>query len=529
MDKVRAILHSGDQQKIRALFAFEKTIAPEKLVLKFQIWSRWFFPKFFPSSDAPFHDEMDLKRARLYLGKIDEFLNIAFRGSAKTTRAKLFRAFVIANDTTHHRRYLRVLSKDIGNAKQSVTDVYNMLISRRVKDIYPEIFEKTEAKREETMASFTTATGVKMIADTIGTDQRGALQDESRPDFDWYDDFETRLSLFSAVTTHKIWANMEEARNGLAKGGGSEYTCNYISERGNVHKLVTRLDPQNKLIVPIIDKGVPAWDRYTYEDIEKLRKSVDDYEGEYLCKPSATKDVYFDRESIEQQVPLTPIDEVAGLRIFKRYQPANRVAAGFDVAGGLGLDSSTSVFLDLDTLPIQVIATYRNNEVKPDAFAHVIAQQGKRFGECYVAPEKNYGSTLDILKTIYTTSQIHKTQRSTAKISFTPSTEYGWHTNSATKPAMLADLAHALENGLIALNDPDLIAEARSYTTGDLMDKETDPRLTTRHFDLLMACAIAYSVRNHVKHKSRIPSRQDPWLLKAYRQKQQKTKKNPAR
>src|SRR3990167_4216111 len=132
-----------------------------------------------------------------------------------------------------------------------------MLISKRVKDLYPEVFQKTEAKREETMASFTTATGVKMRADTVGTDQRGDIQDESRPDFTWYDDIETRLSLTSAVTTHKIWQNMEEARTGLSKDGGSIYTANYISERGNVHKLIQKIS--NKIIIPIEENGEPTW------------------------------------------------------------------------------------------------------------------------------------------------------------------------------------------------------------------------------------------------------------------------------
>ena len=85
------------------------------------------------------------------------------------------------------------------------------------------------------------------------------------------------------------------------------------------------------------------------------------------------------------------------------------------------------------------------------------------------------------------------------KIKFVNATEYGWETNVATKNTMLQALSRAIENGHIELNDPDLIAEARGYTTGDIMDKDIDPRLTTRHFDLLMACAIALSLNSFVK------------------------------
>lgn len=505
------ILKSNDKRKIRALFAFD-TKTPDKLIRKkFIIWSRYFFPKFFQSADASFHRQIEDGNIGVYLHG-DSFLNIGFRGSAKTTRTKLFIAFAIANDKEHFRKYFKVNSKELENARQSVTDVYNMLISRRVKALYPEIFEKTEAKREERMSSFTTATGIKMTSDSIGTDQRGDIQDESRPDFLWFDDFETKLSLMSAPTTFKIWQNMEEARNGLAKGGAIIYTCNYLSERGNVHKLYKRID--NKINIPIKENGEPTWSRYTKEEVAKIEHDTEDFAGEYLGKPEYSKDVYFERGAVERQESKDPIDEVAGLKIFVKYDPSHRIASGHDVGGGVGLDHSTSVFIDFDILPAQVIATYKNNEIKPDVFAHEVSRQGKKFGENYVGVEKNYGSTLDILKTIYPADKIHKTQRNTGKIKFVAPLEYGWETNAQTKPKMLADFAQAIKDGLVSLNDKDLIQETLEYTLGDLLDPEVDPRITTRHFDLLMAACIAWEMQPFVKKPDPEPP-WDTWLEKA--------------
>lgn len=515
--EIKNILENGSASQVRALFEFTKDTQQELVLKKFYLWSRYFFPRYFQSPDAPHHKVGDMHRVRIYLGYDPVFLNIAYRGDAKTTRAKLFRAFVIANDTSHFRRYMRVLSKDPDNAKQTITDIYNMLISPRVKALYPEIFEKTEAKREERMGGFTTSTGIKMIAESVGVDQRGAVQEEARPDFDWYDDFETRLSLYSAVITHKIWQNMEEAKTGLAKGGVSEYTCNYISERGNVHKLVLRTEQRYKMIVPIgvkkAGKWIPTWSRYSHDDIAYMEKHEDEFDGERMCKPSASKDVYFARDAVDKQtewnivngvkqpVYKEPIEEINGLKFWKKFRPENRTGSGSDVGGGVGLDSSTNVVIDYDCVPAQVIATYKNNEIKPDAHAHVLAKQNKSyFGACYTAIEKNFGSTNDIFKTLYPSGMIHKTQRSENKIKFVGAVEYGWETNSSTKGQMLADLDKAIEDGLLDLNDPDLIEEARSYTTADLMESQSiDPRLTTRHFDLLMACAIAWHVRNFVK------------------------------
>lgn len=498
---LKDILESKDWILIKSLFSFRDE-SNEMVVAKFNLWARYFFPKYFSSEDAPFHKEMDLYNLKAYRGELTSFVNIQFRGSGKTVRTKLFLAFCICNDLEHSRKYIKVLSQDGNNSKQIVTDVYNMLVQPEVIRLYPEIFRKTNQKREETMSSFTTATGVKIISDTVGTSQRGAIQEDARPDLIWFEDIEDRLTLRSAVKTKAIFDNMEEARTGLAKGGSCIYTCNYISERGNVHILVTKKSFNKEvLIVPIIKGGIPTWNRFTVEEIDQMRIDDDDFEGERLCQPSASKDVMFDREMIDKMEKRQPIRSVAGFNIYKTYDASHRYASGHDVAGGVGLDSSTSVFIDFDTIPAQVVATYANNEIKPDTFGDEIKRQAEYFGECLVAPEKNnHGhATIGRLKQIYPTRKIHATQKKETRIERDGEpTEYGWHTNALTKPKMMFDLVKASDNGLIALNCPDLIAEARGYSRNDLMDADIDPRLTTRHFDLLMACAIAWQMKDFV-------------------------------
>jgi hypothetical protein len=151
------------------------------------------------------------------------------------------------------------------NSGQSVTDIYNMLVNPKIVSVYNDTFEKTVFKREERRDSFTTKSGIKVLADIVGTGQRGAKQEEARPDFIWFNDFETRKTLRSAVITRSIWDNMEEARTGLEYGGSCVYTCNYVSEVGNVHRLVTENLGKHKkvLIIPIMKNGASTWERYT--------------------------------------------------------------------------------------------------------------------------------------------------------------------------------------------------------------------------------------------------------------------------
>lgn len=491
------IIEKGDRKEMRSLFGFDSTDTDAEVLVKFAVWSRYFYPQYFKHKDAPFHKDIDTNNLKIYRGTIRAFVNIVFRGGAKTTRTKLFFAFVIANDKEHKRKYFKVLTKDTSNAKQIVTDIYNMLITPRVAYFYPEVFQKTIEKREETMSAFSTTTGVKVRAGTVGTDQRGDIQEDARPDVIWMDDFETRKTLRSAVETQAIHDNMEEARTGLSKDGGVIYTCNYISERGNVHRLAQEAQGRVVMTVPIKFGDKPMWDAYTMEEIHAIEANADDFAGEYMCEPSAGADVFFDRTKLDEQHKRTPVRDVAGFKLYYPYDASHRYGSGHDVSGGVGLDSSTSVFIDFSTTPSRVVATFKNNTIKPDTFGDEIKSEADRYGACIVAVENNnHGhATLGRLKQIY--DNLYFTEQKETRAGLPPRTRtYGWNTNGASKPKMLFALKKAVEDGHLELSDPDLIAELRSYSRDDLMDKDEDPRLTTRHFDLLMSCAIAYQLKD---------------------------------
>lgn len=500
MDKIQEILDSNDVALQKALFLFDSTDSDEAVLVKFNLWGRFFFNQYFKVKDADFHKKIDENNLKIYRGKLKVFVDLAFRGASKTTRTKLFIAFCIANDSEKTKKYIKILSHDITNCRQFTTDVYNMLIDPRVRAMYPEIFEKTDTKREETMGSFTTATGIKMLSDTVGSSQRGAIQEDSRPDIIIFDDFETRETLRSAVKTRAIWDNMQEARDGLAYNGGSIYLGNYISEMGNVHRLVEANDKAKcVLIIPILENGELTWPaRYTVEDVEYLRKTADDFEGEYLCKPSASMDIYFDREMLDKMELRLPVREIAGFKMFREYNPSHRYGLGADVAGGVGLDSSTSVIIDFDTIPAQVVGTYKSNTIQPEAHGDEIADEAFRFGDCITAIENNKYDQA-VLKAKQRGVNLYKTGGSELKSGYKPALTYGWNTNSLTKSKMFSALKKAVEDGLIALNDKDLIQEAKSYSRNDLIDREEDARLTTRHFDLLTACAIAWQMKDHAE------------------------------
>ncbi len=197
---------------------------------------------------------------------------------------------------------------------------------------------------------------------------------------------------------------------------------------------------------------------------------------------------------------LNPIKDIAGFKIYKEYNALHRYGSGHDVAGGVGLDSSTSVFIDFDTIPAQVVATFHSNTIDPEAFGDEIYSEGARYGLPIQAIENNKYEQA-ILKAKQLGSNLYTTGGSEIKPGHRPALKYGWNTNSLTKSKMFSGLREAIESGLLALNDKDLIEEAKSWTRNDLIDKEPDPRLVTRHFDLLVACAIAWQMKDLARPK----------------------------
>lgn len=504
--EIQEIIQSDNKEAKLALFRFSLEETNERIIFKFNLWGRYCLPQYFKDEDADFHNDINSGNLDAYRGAIDSFVDVAFRGAGKDVKTKLFIPFCILNDKENYRRFYKILTEDIGNAKQIVTDIYNILVNPRIVALYPNTFEKTIFKREETMTAFTTAKGIKVMADTVGVEQRGAIQEEARPDFIWFNDFESRNTLRSAVKTRTIWDNMEEARTGLNKGGSCIYTCNYISEMGSVHRIITEKQSDRKriLIVPIMKDSVPTWKRYTKEDINQMRIDDDDFEGERMCRPNASKDIFFDRDRLDRMEVKQPIQEIAGFKIYKKYDPSHRYGGGGDVAGGVGLDSSTSVFIDFSTYPAQVVGTFYSNTIAPEAFGDEMYNESNNFGGCIIGIENNIFDQC-VLKAKQLGANLYKSIKGqTVKVLTAPSTAYtyGWNTNPLAKSKMFADLKKAVTDGLIDLNDKDLIQEAKSYTRNELIDNAPDPRdvsNSTRHFDLLTACCIAWQMKDHAE------------------------------
>lgn len=243
-------------------------------------------------------------------------------------------------------------------------------------------------------------------------------------------------------------------------------------------------------------------DYYTPEEFELIKSEFTDKRlipAEYPANPDeaflSSGNRFFDPTVIQSLTVGTPT-QIGNTRIFEEYKAGHRYALGADVSEGVGRHNSTIVVIDFDGSSIvdgrivhkpKVVATYINNQIAPDIFAHEIKALGNRYGACVACPERNnHGfTTLAILKDIY--YNVYKDEQE----------KLGWHTNVASKPRMLHELRSAVQDGHLDIMDEAIKGELLSYPQQDLNVARVDEfDEAGGHFDLTIALAIAWQMRS---------------------------------
>jgi len=246
-----------------------------------------------------------------------------------------------------------------------------------------------------------------------------------------------------------------------------------------------------------------------YELEKKIQKKM--MCQEYPCTPdeaflsSGTK--WFTKESLEFQVNNLMEGNKEGefTTIFEEYKLGKIYAIGCDIAEGVGQDSNTIVVMNFSENIPYVVAIYKNNHIAPDVFAYEIKNLAIRYGSCIVGIERNnHGiTTIDTIKHIY--SYLYKEIR-TNKQRDEQTEKLGWHTNFSTKTKMMSQLKTALNDEAINIISKELLQEIRTYDQNDLSVTRFNPD-QTKHWDLLIALAICYQMRNNIRRNgSSIPT-----------------------
>lgn len=222
-------------------------------------------------------------------------------------------------------------------------------------------------------------------------------------------------------------------------------------------------------------------------------------------------DKLFDSEKLSLQKKYEPIEEYNNFRIWKPYILGHKYGIGCDVAEGISRDSSTIVVWDFTTPRPRVVAEYANNLIAPDIFAFDIKNIAEKYEYPLIAIERNnHGyTTLSKLREIYPDRHIYEHTDS----------KFGWQTNLVTKPKMMYDLNTAINENLVKMSSGRIISEMRRYDKEELREVKNRGE-TTQHFDLLVAAAIGFQMKNESSKREHTTSQSSPqWITSKWNRK----------
>ena len=521
-----------NKEQIDFLFNPDTPTAVRKYAceLSFPAFISYYFSDFFTYQFAPFHYQFFDDCQDLASGKIKRAAWIGFRECAKTSIAKLFLVWLIVYKK---KKYINVDSYDKENSERLLFDVVlSLQTNQRLINDFGQVYNRKRTDDEATIrrvSNFITNNGVRVEAHSTQESIRGRVHLAQRPDFILFDDIETSKTSDSRPTTEKIIDHVDEAKTGLSVDGCELYLGNYIIEEGVVGYVMRSIENSAGRVrfIPVVNKlDEIAWtDKYVHTDAEALEENKNRtkekqvvsleakkrelnaggrrvYEVEMLEDPIAAGSPFFDRKVIDRLITLsTKADEdKAGFLLWAKYNPSHRYAIGADTSMGGGRDSNTSLLIDFSTIPARHVGTYENNLIAPDIFAHELKREGNMFGTCLLAPESNAesgGSCVTALKLIYPIDKIFRPRQIGKVITATEKVRdrMGWETTASSKPEMLFRLKAAIESGQLMTEDIRVLKELRAYLHSDIQN----PSPETRHFDLLMAFAIAWSMKDYAE------------------------------
>ena len=156
------------------------------------------------------------------------------------------------------------------------------------------------------------------------------------------------------------------------------YRMWHDAERGQNEYVATEVHWSE---VPGRDK---KWKEQTIRNTSKQQFAI-----EFECEFLGSVDTLINAAKLKALVYEQPVEQNGKLSVYEKPYKKRDYIITVDVARGVGKDYSAFIVADITEFPYKVVATYRDNEIKPMLFPSVIADVGKAYNDAYVLCEVN--------------------------------------------------------------------------------------------------------------------------------------------
>ena len=117
--------------------------------------------------------------------------------------------------------------------------------------------------------------------------------------------------------------------------------------------------------------------------------SEEQFRVEFECEFLGSVDTLISASKLRTMTYEDPITSNKGLDVYIKPEPEHQYTITVDVARGVTKDYSAFTVIDTTTIPYQLVAKYRNNEIKPLLFPNIIHDVACAYNHAYILVEIN--------------------------------------------------------------------------------------------------------------------------------------------
>jgi hypothetical protein len=209
-----------------------------------------------------------------------------------------------------------------------------------------------------------------------------------------------------------------------------------------------------------------AWKEQTIKNTSEQQFKV-----EFECEFLGSVDTLISPSKLRTMPYIEPITQNKGLAIYKRVEPEHNYIITVDVARGTSQDYSAFCVMDTTTVPYELVARYRNNEIKPIIFPNVIIDVARNYNYAYILCEVNDigGQVADIIQfdleyeNLLMVAMRGRAGQQLGQGFSGKKTQLGVKMSSAVKQVGCSNLKALIEEDKLIIPDYDTIAELTTF------------------------------------------------------------------
>ncbi|AOO02342.1 terminase large subunit [Synechococcus phage S-RIM2] len=209
-----------------------------------------------------------------------------------------------------------------------------------------------------------------------------------------------------------------------------------------------------------------AWKEQTIKNTSEAQFKV-----EFECEFLGSVDTLISPSKLRTMPYTDPITQNKGLAIYKRVEQDHNYIITVDVARGTSQDYSAFCVMDTTTVPYEMVARYRNNEIKPIIFPNIIVDVAKNYNNAYILCEVNDigGQVADIIQfdleyeNLLMAAMRGRAGQQLGQGFSGKKTQLGVKMSTAVKQVGCSNLKALIEEDKLLIPDYDTIAELTTF------------------------------------------------------------------